>query len=139
MRTEIFPAAFEQLDEIREFVGAAALDAGMDNKEIYAVQLATDEACTNVIEHAYGGEMHGQIEITCHVQDRTLTVIIHDHGKSFDPNQVPEPNLNADLSKRRIGGLGIYLMRKLMDEVTYEASTETGNTLTLLKHKGGMG
>jgi serine/threonine-protein kinase RsbW len=139
MRTEIFPAVFEQLDEIREFVGAAALDAGMDNKEIYAVQLATDEACTNVIEHAYGGERNGQIEITCHVQDGTLTVMIHDHGKSFDPNQVPEPNLNADLSKRRIGGLGIYLMRKLMDEVSYEASTETGNTLTLLKHKGGMG
>jgi anti-sigma regulatory factor (Ser/Thr protein kinase) len=60
-----------------------------------------------------------------------------DHGESFDPSEVPLPNLKADLSERKIGGLGLYLMRKLMDEVHYDADSKNNrNTLTLIKRKG---
>jgi serine/threonine-protein kinase RsbW len=135
MRTAIFLARFVYLDDMREFVGQAAADTGLDEKQVYAVQLAVDEACTNIIEHAYGGECDDEIEITCNVQDEGLTVIIRDHGQTFDPTIVPEPNLKASLAERGIGGLGLYLIRKMMDDVRFESSPDSGNVLTMLKCK----
>jgi sigma-B regulation protein RsbU (phosphoserine phosphatase) len=135
MRTAIFTAKFDQLDAIREFAAQAARDAGMDDSDIYAVELSMDEACTNVIEHAYEGTEGGEIECTCDTDDKNLTVIIHDHGKSFDPSDVAQPDLDADIDARPIGGLGIFLMKKLMDEVRFEPLGEAGNVLTMVKHR----
>jgi anti-sigma regulatory factor (Ser/Thr protein kinase) len=134
-----FDASFDKLDEIREFVGEAARRAGFSDKDIYAIQLASDEASSNIIEHAYAGAKGGKLEIELSVTSAELKIIMRDHGKSFDPSSVPEPNVKADLSERKIGGLGMYLMRKLMDEVSYETSPETGNTLTMVKRLGGSG
>ena len=64
-----------------------------------------------------------------------LIIAMQDHGKSFDSKKVKRPNLKANLSERQIGGLGIYLMRKLMDEVNYRSSG-AGNLLTMIKRKG---
>jgi serine/threonine-protein kinase RsbW len=136
MRKAKFPAQFQYLDEMRTFVGRIAGSAGFDAKEIYSIQLATDEAASNIIEHAYADSPSGTIEITCGMQGDSLTIILHDHGKSFDPSSVAPPNLKASLSERQIGGLGIYLMRKLMDEVHYESKPGGGNLLTLIKRKG---
>jgi sigma-B regulation protein RsbU (phosphoserine phosphatase) len=133
MRTAIFPAKFEQLDAIREFASQAARDAGMDDSAIYAVELSMDEACTNVIEHAYEGMEAGVIECTCDSDENNLTIIIHDHGKSFDPASIALPNLDADLDSRPIGGLGVFLMKKLMDEVRFEPLGVAGNVLTMVK------
>jgi len=137
MLTAQFAAKFEFLDEIREFVGDIARNSGFSDKEVYNIQLATDEAASNVIEHAYEGVSDGLIEISCGVQSNYIKIILVDHGESFDPSDVPAPDLKADLSERKIGGLGIFLMRKLMDEVHYK--TESGknrNTLTMTKRKG---
>lgn len=132
-----FAANFEYLDEIREFVGDIARSGGFNDKEIYNIQLATDEAASNIIEHSYEGISDGVLEISCGVKKNTITIILTDHGKSFDPSHVPMPNLKADLSERQIGGLGLFLMRKLMNEVHYEADPENKrNTLTLIKRKG---
>ena len=135
MRTEIFLANCNQLNDMREFVRQAASDAGLDAKQIYAVQLATDEACSNIIEHAYEGRVNEQIEITCNVQDDGLIIILHDHGKTFNPDAVGEPNLTTNLSNRHLGGLGVYMIRRLMDEIHFESSPESGNILTMLKRK----
>jgi sigma-B regulation protein RsbU (phosphoserine phosphatase) len=142
MRTEIFSANLEQLDAIRDFAVRAAKDAGLDDSGVYAVELCMDEACTNVIEHAYEGKDGGEIECTCDLDDKNLTIIIHDHGKSFDPESIAFPDLNADLDSRPVGGLGIFLMKKLMDEVHFEPQGEAGNVLTMIKrlkkkHKQG--
>jgi serine/threonine-protein kinase RsbW len=131
-----FDADFDNLDEIREFVGEAARQVGFSDKEIYSIQLAADEASSNIIEHAYAGVGDGKIEIYCRASKNELTIVMRDHGKSFNPSSVPEPNVQADLSERKIGGLGMYLMRKLMDEVSYESSLETGNVLTMVKRMG---
>ena len=133
MRTAIFSAKFEQLDAIREFAAQAARDAGMDDSAIYAVELSMDEACTNVIEHAYEGMDGGEIECTCDSDGKNLTIIIHDHGKSFDPSTIALPDLDADLDSRQVGGLGVFLMKKLMDEVRFEPLGEAGNVLTMVK------
>jgi len=134
-----FQANYENLDAIREFVGSSAAQAGLSARDIYAVQLATDEASSNIIQHAYGGEGNEKIEIECDISAGKLIIILRDRGKPFDPGSVPEPNVKADLSKRKIGGLGMYLMRQLMDEVYYETSSEAGNTLTMIKRKGVAG
>jgi len=135
MQKKTFSAYFSNLDDIREFVGDFARSDGFSDKEIYSIQLAVDEACTNVIEHAYGGEGDSILEIRCDVSNEVLTVIIRDWGKPFDPSIVPEPKLDESLFERRIGGLGVYLMRKLMDTVGYIPSLESGNILTLTKRK----
>ncbi|HEX7620804.1 MAG TPA: GAF domain-containing protein [Anaerolineales bacterium] len=134
MRTAIFSANLDQLEAIREFAARAAKDAGMDDSAIYAVELSMDEACTNVIEHAYEGTEGGEIECTCDLDDKNLTIIIHDHGKSFDPSSIALPDLDADLDSRPIGGLGVFLMKRLMDEVRFEPMGESGNVLTMVKH-----
>jgi anti-sigma regulatory factor (Ser/Thr protein kinase) len=139
MRKATFEANFQSLDEIREFVGEAALRVGFSDKEIYSIQLAADEASTNIIEHAYAGVENGKIEIDCSIGDGELKIVMRDQGKPFDPSSVPEPNVKADLSERKIGGLGMYLMRKLMDAVYYESLSGAGNTLTMIKRKGGAG
>ena len=132
-----FTANFEYLDEIRDFVGDIAQSGGFNEKDVYNIQLATDEAASNIIEHSYEGVSDGVLEISCGVKKNTITIILTDHGKSFDPSDIPAPNLKADLSERQIGGLGLYLMRKLMNEVRYEADKKNNrNTLTLIKRKG---
>jgi len=137
MQTLQFTAKFEYLDEIRDFVGGIATQGGFNEKDVYNIKLATDEAASNIIEHAYEGVSDGILEISCGLQETSITIILVDHGESFDPSEVPLPNLKADLSERKVGGLGIYLMRKLMDGVHYEADPKNNrNTLTLIKRRG---
>ncbi|MDO9302426.1 MAG: ATP-binding protein [Anaerolineales bacterium] len=131
-----FPASFDFLDEIREFVAQIAREGGFTEKEIYSLQLAADEAASNIIEHAYEGVSNADLDITCDAYGNTLTITMRDTGRSFDPSNVKQPNLKADLSERQIGGLGLYLMRKLMDEVRYESNPKTGNLLTMIKRRG---
>ncbi len=135
MQTLTLRASFDVLDQVRTFVGEIARRAGFSERDIYSVQLAADEAASNVIEHAYGGTTNGQFVLGCEFQSGRLIITVLDHGKSFDPSKVDEPDLKADLADRKVGGLGIYLMRKLMDEVHYE-STAAGNLLSLIKRKG---
>jgi len=135
MQSVQFSAKFEYLDEIREFVGDIARAGGFDAKDVYNIQLAADEAASNIIEHAYEGVSNGLLELSCGVKGNTLTIILMDHGEPFDPSIVPLPDLKADSSERKIGGLGIFLMRKLMDEVRYETKPNKSNILTMTKRK----
>ncbi len=128
------PARFEYLEQVRAEVATEARAAGFDDKAVYAVQLAADEAASNIIEHAYAGRTDATFEMSCEFQKDRLVITFIDQGKSFDVSKVSNPDLKADLSERKIGGLGIYLMRKLMDEVRYR-STGAENILTLSKRK----
>ena len=130
-----FPAKFEYLDEIRDLVAGVARQGGFTDKEVYSLQLAADEAASNIIEHAYEGVTNASLDVSCDMQGDTLTIVMRDQGRTFDSSKVKQPNLKADLSERQIGGLGVYLMRKLMDEVRYESSGKT-NTLTMIKRRG---
>ncbi|MDQ2692541.1 MAG: ATP-binding protein [Chloroflexota bacterium] len=135
MKSVQFAAKFEFLDEIREFVGAIARKGGFSDKDVYNIQLATDEAASNIIEHAYEHTPDGILDLSCGVKGDVITIVLIDYGESFDPSEVPLPDLKADLSERKIGGLGIFLMRKLMDEVHYEPRSDKSNVLTMTKRK----
>jgi len=121
-----------QLAIVRKFVAQAGADLDLDDCLISDLQLAIDEACTNVIEHGYGGQ-GGEIELTIEPVEGGLKVILRDWGVPFDPGTVPVPDVTAPLDQRRLGGLGLYLMRKLMDQVHFEFDSEQGNTLTMFK------
>lgn len=137
MKRVQYPADFQYLDPIRDFVGEIAERAGFSSREVYSIQLAADEACSNVIEHAYDGISGGKIEVECGARDGQIVIVIHDHGKLFDMSAVRQPNLSRDLDEREVGGLGVYLIHKLMDEVSFHSSAKDGNTLTMKKRKSG--
>jgi anti-sigma regulatory factor (Ser/Thr protein kinase) len=133
MHTAIFQAKFENLDSIREFVGDGAKASGFNESGIYAIQLAADEACSNIIEHAYGNDESGLLECSYNFDGDFLTLTFKDYGCFFDPTTVPDPDLTSSLEERQIGGLGMFLIRNLMDDVQYESQGKSGNVLTLKK------
>jgi len=122
----------ENLPVIANFVDEVLERFGADPASVYRVQLAVDEACTNVIKYAYD-EKTGLIRLEMELIGDSLVVSVNDNGKPFDPDTIPPPDLDADLDKRRIGGLGIYFMKKLMDEVSYSFDNAAGNCLTMRK------
>ena len=76
MPTQTYPGRYASLAKISEFVAKSAAKAGFDNKEVYAVKLAVDEACTNIIEHGYGGEGKGKIRCTCDVTSGQIKITL---------------------------------------------------------------
>ncbi len=122
----------DRLAEIAEFIGQAARASGLNEEQIYDIQMAVDEACTNVIQHAYHGHPDGTIEISCEKHGKDYVISIQDYGDRFDPKKVVRPRTHAPLSRRNIGGLGLFFMHKLMDRVEFDF-TPHGNRLTLVK------
>jgi serine/threonine-protein kinase RsbW len=123
-----------QLARIRDFVAKEGESLGLDDQVIYALQLAVDEACSNVIEHGYGGR-GGEIEVTIGPIEDGIQVMMRDWGNSFDPDAVPIPDVTAPLEDRKPGGLGLFLMREMMDDVRFEFDRQQGNTLTMIKRR----
>jgi serine/threonine-protein kinase RsbW len=121
-----------QLATIRKFAHQVGSDLGLAESVIDDLQLAIEEACTNVVRHGYGGQ-GGEIELQIEPAEGGVRVTVRDWGKAFDPEAVPVPDVTAPLDERRPGGLGLYLMRKLMDEVSFEFDAEQGNALTMFK------
>jgi anti-sigma regulatory factor (Ser/Thr protein kinase) len=136
MATKRFSCSLNNLEGMCDYVSHYANKAGLSDSEAYAVQLAVDEATTNIIEHGYGEECPSRIDISCEILDGGLKITIYDDADPFDPTTVPEPDMNVSLEEIKPRGLGIFLMRKMMDEIKYEANPELGNTLTMIKkHK----
>lgn len=127
------PSQTERLTDVGEFIEVAGRASGLKPDKIYDVQMAVDEACTNVIQHAYRGRKNGTIDITCERRGREFVVTVQDYGDPFDPKQVARPKLRAPLSQRAVGGLGIFFMYKLMDRVQFDFSSKNGNRLTMAK------
>jgi serine/threonine-protein kinase RsbW len=125
---------YENLTKICDFVTDWAVDAGFDERGVHAVQMAVDEACSNIIEHAYGGEDKGDIYLQCRLLENGLKVTIQDQGAPFDPQTVSPPKIHAPLEERGDGGLGLFLMKQLMDDVTFDFD-DRGNTLVMVKNR----
>lgn len=126
------PAEELRLAEIRDFVQEVGEKLMIPQKVLANTKLAVDEACTNVIKHGYRGES-GQIEIVVTGNGRDFSIAIKDFGKSFDLRNVASPDLKMYVETRKRGGLGVFLMNQLMDEVRYRAGHD-GNVLTMSKH-----
>ncbi len=130
-----FPGRYDSLEKISEFVVQAAKEAGLDSKAVYAVELSVDEACCNIIDHAYGGEGIGDMQCSVQIQPGQLTVILRDQGEPYNPDDVPEPKMNVPLEELKLGGAGVFLIKNLMDEVHYRSEPGLNNVLTLIKRQ----
>lgn len=134
-RSLTVPGRFEYLATIADFIAETGHDAGYDQDMIFHVQMAVDEACSNVIEHAYQGQDKGDITLSCDCKKEEWVIAISDTGRSFDPDSVPEPDLDASLEDIKTGGLGLYFMRQLMDEVEFSFDEKKGNKLRMVKRE----
>lgn len=124
----------ENLSSLREFISDNANNAGLGTDDIDDIILAVDEACTNIIKHAYKSVPDGEIIIEINYNSRKFTIKLIDHGNSFDPESVPVPDLQKYLRQRKVGGLGLYLMRTLMDDVKYISVPGEYNQVMLSKN-----
>ena len=131
-------ADLAQLANIRGFMTQVGHDLDLDDRTIYDLQLAIDEACSNVVKHGYDGQ-GGEIEITIARDKDSVRVTIRDWGRSFDPQAIPAPDVTASLEERRLGGLGLFLIHQVMDEVHFRFDPERGNLLTMEKQLPGKG
>ena len=136
MTTRIFPGNYKNLAIISDFIVEQAEHVGFSPSEVYAIQTAVDEACANIIDHAYGEEDVGEIEIKTKSVTNGLRIVIKDEGKPFNPDEIPNPDITSPLEIRKERGLGVFFIRKLMDVAIFDFSQSKGNTLTLVKYKG---
>lgn len=124
----------DNLALIREFTKSAAAECNFSDETIGKIILAVDEACTNIIKHAYKYSPEGNIFISSKFENGKFIVSITDEGKHFDPALVPEPDLLQYNKQKHAGGLGMFLMKKLMDEVKYSTLTGNKNQVVLVKY-----
>jgi anti-sigma regulatory factor (Ser/Thr protein kinase) len=117
------PATLESLGMVGRYVMEAAAAASIDKRQAYRLRLAVDEVVTNIIAHGYQeAGRDGDVALRAIVAPRTLTIVVEDSAVAFDPRQVPEPvGLDDPLEERAIGGLGIYLAIRGVDEFQYES------------------
>jgi serine/threonine-protein kinase RsbW len=130
-----FPGRFKSLAEISEFVSRAINEIGFDETTAYTILVAVDEACTNIIEHAYGGEGQGDIQCSCEATEGSLKIILRDRGEPFDPTGIPEPDFSVPLQELECRGAGLVLIQKIMDEISFVSTPDGENVLTLIKRK----
>ena len=126
-------AELESLSVFREFISDCCNRHNVPDETVFELKLAVDEACTNVIEHGYQGMDPGSIILSFRVEPDRVLVQITDFGHVFEPASAPQPDLEAALEDRPLGGMGLYLIYKTMDNIDYQSS-EDGNTLIFTKY-----
>ena len=124
----------DNLAIVREFVSNVASNIGFNTDDVSKIELAVDEACANVIKHAYGKNSKQLIEISIRIDKKKMMVIVTDKGKGFDPDCQKLPNINEYLSEMRVGGLGLFLIETLMDEVDFQIKPGVRNQVKMIKY-----
>ena len=123
----------QEVPQLASFIDEVAEACGIDMATTMSLNLAMEEAVVNVMNYAYPAGTVGNVDIDAEFDDGKLTFILSDSGTPFDPTQTGEPDLTLDAEDRPIGGLGIFLVRQIMDSVEYRYS-DGKNILTLTKN-----
>lgn len=124
----------DRLREVREFVSACARRAGFREEAVHSIALCCDEACTNVIRHSYANAPDRDIDIRVIERKDELEIVITHDGTSFDPDRIKSPDMKEYLATFRKGGLGLHLIRSLMDKVFYRQGNGSRCEVHLVKH-----
>ena len=126
-------ARLDVLGELRNFAEQAARQSGLNSDDTFAFKLSAEEICANIIQYGYEGTEPGLLSLFFEVDEQVARLTIRDDGKYFSPEQAKTPNIEAGLDEREIGGLGIYLVKELMDKVAYDRTEEGINQFVLEK------
>ncbi len=135
-RTITLKNDIEQIAVLAEFIESLAEELGLDMSLTMSLNLALEEAVTNVILYAYPEGTEGFVQIDAVWDQQQLTFIIKDSGIAFDPTLKEDADITLSAEEREIGGLGIFMVRQLMDSVSYERKDGRHNVLTLTKKIG---
>jgi anti-sigma regulatory factor (Ser/Thr protein kinase) len=130
MLIKTMPARLDSLHELMAFINVLAQKKGFSRETLNRIELVVEEALVNVFMHAYPSSP-GDVEV-CYpgIDEPALKIEIRDHGIFFDPFTMAEPDVQAGLADRKIGGMGVLLIRKMADQVAYRRDKDT-NILTL--------
>ncbi|MDO4983273.1 MAG: ATP-binding protein [Eubacteriales bacterium] len=128
----VFPAKLEQLDDVLAFAEERMDECGFSMKTVMQVSLALEEAFVNVASYAYP-DSEGEAELSAVSDDEELTFILSDSGLPFDPTDKEDPDITLPAEERGVGGLGILMVKKIMDEVGYRY--ENGRNVLTMKKK----
>ncbi len=132
-RTLLLKNEMAEVERLRGFVLSFCREHHQPNGFAMSVNLAVEEAVVNVINYAYPKGIRGNVHLTAVMEPGKLVMQIKDYGIPFDPTKADNANINASLEERRIGGLGIHLVKTIMDEMIYERTADGANVLTLSK------
>lgn len=122
-----------EIGKLPDFVDAAAEEAALDPAMAMSLNLAIEEAVTNVISYAYPPGERGEVVLEADLQDGRLVFVLRDAGKPFDPTAQPLADITLGVEDRPIGGLGIFLVRQIMDAVEYRR--EQGENILVMTKK----
>ena len=123
-----------EISRLHEFVQGIAVETGMDHALSMSLNLALEEAVSNVILYAYPAGTKGQVDLDAHIREDRIEFSLSDSGIPFDPTTTDDPNLALGVEERPVGGLGIYLVKRIMDKVSY-ARRDGKNILTMTKKR----
>lgn len=112
-------ASTEHLAKVRNFVARHASNFGFKKQDVADIRLAVDEAYTNIIKHAYRNEEHKSVDIELGYNTNEFWIVLKDTGNAFDPRNYSKPDVRKKIKQKKRGGVGVYLIRKLMDDVEY--------------------
>lgn len=121
-----------EISKLSAFIEEIGEEFSLTPDVVFNLNLVLEEAVVNVINYAYPKEEHQSIYLSAALHDDSIVFVLTDTGKEFDPTQVPEADITLSAEERSIGGLGIFLIRQIMNEVKYQR-IEGKNVLTLEK------
>ncbi len=129
------PADSANLDIIRKFVTGISENMGFSEEEVYKIELAVDEACSNVVKHAYliNSRRDAIINVEAREKNDRIEIVISDKGQGFDPKKVKKPQIEEYMKKMKRGGLGLYLIKELMDKVSFRIKAGVRNEVRMVK------
>ena len=127
-------AYLESLEDFRGFIKKqCAVVPGVPDEILYDIQLAVDEACTNIISHGYADLDPGSIILDLDIDTDKIVVSLTDFGHAFEPSSTPIPDVDAPIEERELGGFGLFFIQQSVDEMNYQV-TEDGNKMILTKY-----
>ncbi|PKL68446.1 MAG: ATP-binding protein [Methanomicrobiales archaeon HGW-Methanomicrobiales-1] len=126
-------ANIHAIPEVSQSLDQAMRVHGFSEEDILDTQLAVEEAITNVIVHGYA-KGPGKIVISIHTTQGLAEIQIEDYAPQFNPLTIPEPDISVEIEERKIGGLGVFLIRQVMDDIMYRYE-DGKNILVLVKKK----
>lgn len=127
-------ASTKNLAEVRNFAADHAENHGFNKQQIADIRLAVDEAITNIIKHAYKGDDTKSIDIEISLEENQICIQIQDTGAAFKMNKFKEPDIERKIKEKKRGGMGLYLIHSLMDEVSYTNKKGT-NEMVMCKFR----
>ncbi|MGH9390317.1 MAG: ATP-binding protein [Vicinamibacteria bacterium] len=130
-----FPSENRYLHMVHQLTKNLAESTGFETVEAEQIALAVDEAATNVIQHAYGGEPGHEIEVHFDPEGESLDIVIFHEGEALESVPVPEFDLDKLVAEKRSGGLGLTIMRQMMDKVEHSRAGTGKNMCVMVRYK----